>query len=71
MATKLNVKKTLSKKLLVKKSPAKKVMSASNNGQNGKKTAFVPTKLKLLKPVPSDIEIAQAGKLKPILQNRC
>ena len=68
MATKLNIKKALSKKLLVKKSPAKKVMSASNNGQNGKKTAFVPTKLKLLKPVPSDIEIAQAGKLKPILQ---
>jgi formyltetrahydrofolate synthetase len=29
---------------------------------------FAPTKLKLLKPVPSDIEIAQAGKLKPILQ---
>src|SRR5512139_4285957 len=29
---------------------------------------FVPTKLKLLTPVPSDIEIAQAGKLKPILQ---
>jgi formyltetrahydrofolate synthetase len=40
----------------------------SNNGHNGKKAAFVPTKLKLLKPVPSDIEIAQAGKLKPILQ---
>jgi len=30
--------------------------------------AFTPTKLKLLNPVPSDIEIAQAGKLKPILQ---
>ena len=29
---------------------------------------FVPTKLKLVRPVPSDIEIAQAGKLKPILQ---
>ncbi len=29
---------------------------------------FKPTKLKLLTPVPSDIEIAQAGKLKPILQ---
>ncbi len=35
---------------------------------NGKKTAFVPTKLKLLRPVPSDIEIAQAGRLKPITQ---
>ncbi|MBI3244585.1 MAG: formate--tetrahydrofolate ligase [Chloroflexi bacterium] len=30
--------------------------------------SFKPTKLKLLSPVPSDIEIAQAGKLKPILQ---
>jgi formyltetrahydrofolate synthetase len=29
---------------------------------------FGPTKLKLLTPVPSDIDIAQAGKLKPILQ---
>jgi len=28
---------------------------------------FKPTPLKLLSPVPSDIEIAQAGKLKPIL----
>jgi len=30
--------------------------------------AFKPTKLKLLMPVPSDIDIAQAGKLKLILQ---
>jgi methylenetetrahydrofolate dehydrogenase (NADP+)/methenyltetrahydrofolate cyclohydrolase/formyltetrahydrofolate synthetase len=30
--------------------------------------AFKATRLKLVKPVPSDIEIAQAGKLKPILQ---
>jgi formyltetrahydrofolate synthetase len=29
---------------------------------------FTPTPLKLLSPVPSDIEIAQAGTLKPILQ---
>ena len=29
---------------------------------------FTPTKLKLLTPVPSDIDIAQAGKLKPIAQ---
>src|SRR5262245_27226419 len=32
------------------------------------KPAFRPTRLKLLSPVPSDIDIAQAGKLKPILQ---
>ena len=68
MATKSNVKKASPKKVLVKKPPAKKVVSVPNNGHNGKKAAFVPTKLKLLKPVPSDIEIAQAGKLKPILQ---
>ena len=30
--------------------------------------AFQPTKLKLLRPVPSDIDIAQAAKLKPIAQ---
>ncbi len=29
---------------------------------------FAPTKLKLLSPVPSDIDVAQAAKLKPILQ---
>ena len=69
MATKSKVKKALPKKtVLVKKAPVKKAPSASNNGHNGKKATFVPTKLKLLKPVPSDIEIAQAGKLKPILQ---
>jgi len=34
-----------------------------------KKTfAFKPTKLNLRRPVPSDIEIAQAAKIKPILQ---
>lgn len=32
------------------------------------KVTFKPTKLKLVRPVPSDIEIAQAAKLKPILQ---
>ncbi|HZY42666.1 MAG TPA: formate--tetrahydrofolate ligase, partial [Anaerolineae bacterium] len=32
------------------------------------KPTFKPTRLKLLNPVPSDIDIAQAGKLKPVLQ---
>jgi len=32
------------------------------------RSRFKPTKVKLLTPVPSDIDIAQAGKLKPILQ---
>ena len=30
--------------------------------------AFKPTRLKLLTPVPSDIDVAQAGKLKTVLQ---
>ena len=29
---------------------------------------FEPTKLKFVRPVPSDIEIAQAAEIKPILQ---
>jgi formyltetrahydrofolate synthetase len=32
------------------------------------KPALKPTRIKLLSPVPSDIDIAQAGKLKTILQ---
>ena len=55
------VKKVAAKKPVVKKKVlAKKIVA--------KKNLFTPTKLKLLKPVPSDIDIAQAGKLKPILQ---
>ena len=46
MATKSNVKKASPKKVLEKKPPAKKVVSVSNNGHNGKKAAFEPTKLK-------------------------
>ena len=55
---KAKAKKIVAKKAAVKKPPVKKTA----------KTAFQPTKLKLLRPVPSDIEIAQAAKLKPILQ---
>jgi len=42
----------------------------SANGKGGPKKAvrFSPTRLRLLSPVPSDIDIAQAAKLKPILQ---
>ena len=29
---------------------------------------FTPTPIKLLNPVPSDIDVAQAGTLKPIMQ---
>jgi len=56
------------KKISAKKTSVKK--AGATLSANGKKAAipFAPTKLKLLRPVPSDIEIAQAGKLKPILQ---
>src|SRR5215208_6814083 len=53
----------MAKKPLIKKAGA----SLSTNGKKAV-VPFVATKLKLLRPVPSDIEIAQAGKLKPILQ---
>src|SRR5512133_3369014 len=54
--------KLTSKQALPRKAPIKKVIST--------KTArgFAPTKLKLRRPVPSDIEIAQEAKIKPILQ---
>ena len=63
---KSKVKKALpKKKTVVKKSPVKKAPAASHNGR---KAAFVATKLKLRRPVPSDIEIAQEAKIKSILQ---
>ena len=63
---KLKTKKALpKKKVAVKKSPVKKAAAPSNNG---KKLSFMPTKLKLRRPVPSDIEIAQESKVKPIIQ---
>ncbi len=54
----------------------KAVRRAGGNSRNGPKPparkaappSFKPTKLKLLSPIPSDIEIAQAGNLKPVLQ---
>lgn len=65
MATKSKVKKALpKKKVIAKKAPAKKTAAATN----GKKPVFAATKLKLRRPVPSDIEIAQEAKIKPILQ---
>ncbi len=61
MANKAKVRKTAAKKpvakKVVKKASAKKAAAG-----------FAPTKLKLRRPVPSDIEIAQEARLKPILQ---
>ncbi len=59
--TKKPVKKAVAKKVVVKKKAVVKKPAA-------RKFPYAPTKLKLLSPVPSDIEIAQAGKLKPIVQ---
>ena len=51
------------------KKPVKKVVKKKVAAKKAApKFPYKPTKLKLLKPVPSDIEIAQAGKLKPILE---
>src|SRR5574342_1427302 len=54
-------------KKVVRARPKAKAKSPNGKGAP-KKPAFKPTKMKLLTPVPSDIEIAQACKLKPILQ---
>ncbi len=64
MATK--AKSKAKAKPAVKKPAIKKKAAARKPA--ARKFPFAPTKLKLLRPVPSDIEIAQAGKLKPILQ---
>jgi formyltetrahydrofolate synthetase len=58
MQTKVKASKSLKKKAVVKK-PAVKRNAA---------VTFIPTKLNLRRPVPSDIEIAQEAKLKPIMQ---
>ena len=60
-------------KKLKKTARGKKSAARANGRSNGRKSAtgwasFKPTRLKLLTPVPSDIDIAQAGKLKPVLQ---
>jgi len=56
---------TKSKRTAARKSAPKK---AAKKSTRKIRFAFAPTKIKLLKPVPSDIEIAQAGKLKQITQ---
>jgi formyltetrahydrofolate synthetase len=54
-------KSTRGKKSKPARKTAKKAIKKATLG-------FVPTKLKLVRPVPSDIDIAQAAKVKPILQ---
>lgn len=51
-------------KKVVKKAAKKAVAKTAPKAAN----TFKPTKLNLVRPVPSDIDIAQAGKLKTIMQ---
>jgi methylenetetrahydrofolate dehydrogenase (NADP+)/methenyltetrahydrofolate cyclohydrolase/formyltetrahydrofolate synthetase len=61
--------KTRSAKKTIKAKPTKKVVAVKKKaGATKKSFVFKPTKLKLLRPVPSDIDIAQAATIKPILQ---
>src|SRR5574341_132750 len=62
MATKAKARKSPRRKPAVRRS------TLSPNGRKAASAKFVPTKLKLRRPVPSDIEIAQEAKLKPVLQ---
>jgi methylenetetrahydrofolate dehydrogenase (NADP+)/methenyltetrahydrofolate cyclohydrolase/formyltetrahydrofolate synthetase len=76
MATKAKpAKKTVKatpKKVVARKVVAKKVVTSSSKRKKAApaKAAvkFKATKLKLVRPVPSDIDIAQAAKVKPITQ---
>jgi formyltetrahydrofolate synthetase len=72
MATKAKpAKKTVKAKSSPKAvKPAPKTKKVVAVPAKAKKSAvtFQPTKLKLVRPVPSDIEIAQAAKVKPITQ---
>ena len=63
--TKTSQGKSKVKKKVAAKKPVSRKAAAS---ANGRKPSFVPTKLKLRRPVPSDIDIAQELKIKPILQ---
>ncbi|MGA7193283.1 MAG: formate--tetrahydrofolate ligase [Anaerolineales bacterium] len=66
MPTKAKAKKSTKKtaiKKVVKKAATKKPIVKRNAA-----VTFVPTKLRLRRTVPSDIEIAQEAKLKPIMQ---
>jgi methylenetetrahydrofolate dehydrogenase (NADP+)/methenyltetrahydrofolate cyclohydrolase/formyltetrahydrofolate synthetase len=58
--------KSSQNKTMVKKPLSKKRTASTRT--NGKKPVFVATKLKLRRPVPSDIEIAQEARIKPIIQ---
>src|SRR5205085_9504394 len=58
--------KTAKKTTRPKKAAPRKLTSSRKTA--AARPSLKPTRLKLLSPVPSDIDIAQAGKLKTILQ---
>jgi formyltetrahydrofolate synthetase len=60
--------KTVKKSAKAKTTKKPALRNSSTPLRAASSITFKPTKLKLLSPVPSDIDIAQAGKLKPILQ---
>jgi formyltetrahydrofolate synthetase len=70
MATKSKSSKKSVKTKAKPKAAAKKAAKKVTLKKTALKTkfAFKPTKLKLVRPVPSDIDIAQAATVKPILQ---
>ncbi|MFN8381440.1 MAG: formate--tetrahydrofolate ligase [Anaerolineales bacterium] len=72
MATKAKSAKKSAKKVVAKKAVAKKVtakkVAVKKAAPAKAKVTFKPTKLNLVRPVPSDIDIAQAAKLKTITQ---
>jgi len=61
-------RKISSNKVTSRKFAAQKKAVKRSSASKRRKAIFKPTKLNLLRPVPSDIDIAQAAKLKPILQ---
>lgn len=61
-------KKAVKAKAKAVKPVAKKKVVAAPAKAKKAAVVFKPTKLKLVRPVPSDIEIAQAAKVKPITQ---
>ncbi len=68
MATKAKSAKKIGKAKPKAAKPTAKKVVAKKAAPAKVSSKFQATKLKLLRPVPSDIAIAQAGKLKPILQ---
>ncbi len=68
MATKAKSAKKSVKKVVATSSLKGKKAAVKKAAPAKAKVTFKPTKLKLVRPVPSDIDIAQAAKLKPILQ---